>query len=161
MDEERLRATLRGKSILVTGGTGSFGHQIVRELLQFEPAAIHICSRDEKKQLDMAHAYSDCENLFFSICDVRDSERIHELMRGIDIVFHAAALKQVPNCEEAPYEAVKTNVVGAHNVRTAAMVNGVEAVISISTDKAVKAVNVMGMTKAVQERIMLQSQSLI
>lgn len=155
MNERLLSETLRDKNILVTGGTGSFGHQIVHELFRYSPASIHIYSRDEKKQFDMAHAYSEYDNLFFDIGDVRDADRTHDSMRGIDIVFHAAALKQVPNCEYAPFEAVKTNIIGANNIRNAAINNGVGIVVAISTDKAVKPVNVMGMTKAIQERIML------
>lgn len=155
MNEQVLSETLKNKNILITGGTGSFGHQIVRELFNYEPASINVFSRDEKKQYDMANAYPKRDNLFFNIGNVRDAERTHDSMRGIDIVFNAAALKQVPNCEYAPYEAVKTNIIGANNVREAAISNGVKIVVSISTDKAVKPVNVMGMTKAVQERIML------
>jgi UDP-glucose 4-epimerase len=145
----------KGKRVLVTGGTGSFGHQIVRDLLPFDPACIHIYSRDEKKQYDMAMSCGQSQKLRFYIGDVRDMERTRDAMRGIDIVFHAAALKQVPNCEYAPFEAVETNIVGANNVRRAAIEEGVQVVVSISTDKAVKPVNVMGMTKAIQERIML------
>lgn len=155
MTDEQLGATLEGKSILVTGGTGSFGHQIVRDLLRFSPACIHIYSRDEKKQYDMAMAHRQHKNLRFNIGDVRNLERTRDAMRGVDIVFNAAALKQVPNCEYAPFEAVETNIVGANNVRRAAIEAGVRTVVSISTDKAVKPVNVMGMTKAIQERIML------
>lgn len=155
MNTQVLAKTLKDKNILVTGGTGSFGHQIVRELFKYKPASINVYSRDEKKQYDMAHAYSEYDNLFFDIGDVRDADRTHDSMRAIDIVFNAAALKQAPNCEYAPYEAVKTNIIGANNVRKAAIDNGVEIVVSISTDKAVKPVNVMGMTKAIQERVML------
>ncbi len=146
---------LKNKHILITGGTGSFGHQIVRELLNYEPASINIYSRDEKKQFDMAHEHSDKKNLFFNIGNVRDAERLNDAMRGIDVVFNAAALKQVPNCEYAPFEAVQTNIIGAKNIREAAINNDVETVVSISTDKAVKPINVMGMTKAIQERIIL------
>jgi len=146
---------LKGKSILVTGGTGSFGHQIVKDLLPYEPAFVHIYSRDEKKQYDMSMSYRQTTKLRFNIGDVRDLERTREAMRGVDIVFNAAALKQVPNCEYAPFEAVQTNIIGANNVRRAAIEAGVQTVVSVSTDKAVKPVNVMGMTKAIQERIML------
>ncbi len=139
----------------MTGGTGSFGHQIIRELLALDAARIHVYSRDEKKQYDMAMSYRRHRNLLFNIGDVRDLERTRDAMRGVDIVFNAAALKQVPNCEYAPFEAVATNVIGANNVRRAAIEAGVSTVVSISTDKAVKPVNVMGMTKALQERIML------
>jgi UDP-glucose 4-epimerase len=155
MHEQKLYHFFKGKRILVTGGTGSFGHQIVRDLLPFEPAAIHVYSRDEKKQYEMAMSYKEYNRLRFNIGDVRNLERTRDAMRGIDIVFNAAALKQVPNCEFAPFEAVETNIVGANNVRRAAIENHVQAVISVSTDKAVKPVNVMGMTKAIQERIML------
>jgi len=155
MNETDIIKTFKAKRILVTGGTGSFGHQIVKELLHYEPESIHIYSRDEKKQYDMAMSYQGSKILKFNIGDVRDLGRTREAMRGIDIVFNAAALKQVPNCEYAPFEAVKTNIIGANNVRRAAIEAGVLAVVSISTDKAVKPVNVMGMTKAIQERIML------
>ena len=155
MHEREIKAALKGKNILVTGGTGSFGHQIVKDLLRFSPACINIYSRDEKKQYDMAISYRQYKNLRFNIGDVRDLERTRDAMRGIDIVFNAAALKQVPNCEYAPFEAVETNIIGANNVRRAAIEAGVQTVLSISTDKAVKPVNVMGMTKAIQERIML------
>lgn len=155
MNEQEFRAAFEGKRILVTGGTGSFGHQIMRDILPLGPACVHVYSRDEKKQYDMAMSYRQHKNLRFNIGDVRDLERTRDAMRGIDIVFNAAALKQVPNCEYAPFEAVATNIVGANNVRRAAIEAGVETVVSISTDKAVKPVNVMGMTKAIQERIIL------
>jgi UDP-N-acetylglucosamine 4,6-dehydratase len=155
MNRRELKDTFKGKNILVTGGTGSFGHQIVRELLSFDAALIHIYSRDEKKQYDMAMSYRQHKNLQFNIGDVRDLERTRDAMRGVDIVFNAAALKQVPSCEFAPFEAVETNIIGSNNVRRAAIEAGAKTVISISTDKAVKPVNVMGMTKAIQERIML------
>ncbi len=155
MNRRELTGTFKGKTVLVTGGTGSFGHQIIRELLALDAARIHVYSRDEKKQYDMAMSYRRHRNLLFNIGDVRDLERTRDAMRGVDIVFNAAALKQVPNCEYAPFEAVETNVIGANNVRRAAIEAGVSTVVSISTDKAVKPVNVMGMTKALQERIML------
>jgi UDP-N-acetylglucosamine 4,6-dehydratase/5-epimerase len=155
MNQQDVADTLKGKNILVTGGTGSFGNQIIKDLLPFDPACIHIYSRDEKKQYDMEMSYRQTTKLRFNIGDVRNLERTREAMRGIDIVFNAAALKQVPNCEYAPFEAVQTNIIGANNVRRAAIEAGVQTVVSISTDKAVKPVNVMGMTKAIQERIML------
>jgi len=155
MNPLKFATAFKGKKILVTGGTGSFGHQIAKDLLRFDPAAIHIYSRDEKKQFDMALSYRQYKNLRFNIGDVRNLERTRDAMRGIDIVFNAAALKQVPNCEFAPIEAVETNIIGANNVRRAAIEAGVQTVVSISTDKAVKPVNVMGMTKAIQERVML------
>lgn len=153
--KNRISDALKGKQVLVTGGTGSFGHEIVRELAQHAPKSIAIYSRDEKKQYEMQHAYAQECRLRFFLGDVRDLERTREVLRGVDIVFHAAALKQVPNCEFAPFEAVRTNVVGAENLRRAAIEAGVQTVVAISTDKAVKPVNVMGMSKAIQERIML------
>lgn len=155
MNDREIGDAITDKNILITGGTGSFGHQILRDLVRFNPATIHIYSRDEKKQYEMALSYRQHKNLRFIIGDVRNLERTRDAMRGIDIVFHAAALKQVPNCEYAPFEAVETNIIGANNVRRAAIEAGVQIVVSISTDKAVKPVNVMGMTKAIQERIML------
>ncbi|MEM6330295.1 MAG: SDR family NAD(P)-dependent oxidoreductase [Planctomycetota bacterium] len=155
MDRSLVAGTLRGKTILVTGGTGSFGHQIVKSLLEYAPASIRVYSRDEKKQHDMKQAYAEHANLRFLLGDVRDYGRTCEVTRGADIVFHAAAMKQVPSSEEGPWEAVKTNVVGAENVRRAAIENRVATVVAISTDKAVKPVNVMGMTKSLQERLIL------
>jgi UDP-glucose 4-epimerase len=146
------------KVILITGGTGSFGNQILKHLLKENPSEIRIFSRDEKKQFDMKQKYYD-ERIKFLIGDVRDFNRVLEVTKGVDIVFHAAALKQVPNCEFNPMETVKTNIIGADNVRRASIIDGVQVVVSISTDKAVKPVNVMGMTKAIQERIMINSNS--
>jgi len=151
-----MEENMKGKSILITGGTGSFGHQIISQLVGFDPSRIAIFSRDEMKQYDMQNEFEKYRDLLeFIIGDVRDYVRVHEAMKGIGIVYHAAALKQVPNCEMHPFEAVKTNVLGAENVRRAAIENGVEVVVTVSTDKAVKPINVMGMTKAIQERIML------
>lgn len=146
---------LAGKKVLITGGTGSFGNQILKSLLEFNPEQIVIYSRDEKKQYDMGDQYVGEPRLHFIIGDVRDYDRLAEALRGIDIVFHAAALKQVPNCEKFPIEAVRTNVIGAENLRRAAIANGVDIVVVLSTDKAVKPVNVMGMTKALGEKIIL------
>lgn len=155
-----IKEYVKGKSILVTGGTGSFGHQIVSQLAEFQPSRISVFSRDEQKQHDMAHEFEKYSRLLeFIVGNVRDYTRVHEVMKNINLVYHAAALKQVPNCESHPFEAVKTNVLGAENVRRAAIENRVEVVITISTDKAVKPVNVMGMTKAIQERIMLNPSS--
>ena len=148
---------LRGKRILITGGTGSFGHFMVRRLLKNEPAEIRIFSRDEKKQFDMRHEFTENPNVTFVIGDVRDARQLYKACGGIDIIFHAAALKQVPNCELFPTEAVKTNVLGAENMVSAAIENGVERVVAVSTDKAVKPVNVMGMTKAIQERLIISA----
>ena len=155
MDRARIEEAIGGKSILVTGGTGSFGNQIVTELLSYGCGSISVLSRDEKKQYDMQQRYEGRDSLRFYLGDVRDLERVREVVRGIDIVYHAAALKQVPNCEFAPFEAARTNILGAENVRRACIEAGVECVVAISTDKAVKPVNVMGMSKAIQERLML------
>ena len=155
-----IKEFLGGKSILVTGGTGSFGRQIVSQLVKFQPSRIVVFSRDEKKQQDMVNEFEDYSRfLEFFVGDVRDYDRLYEAMKSIDLVYHAAALKQVPNCESHPFEAVRTNVLGAENMRRAAIENEVTAVVTISTDKAVKPVNVMGMTKAIQERIMLNPGS--
>lgn len=166
---------LEGKRILVTGGTGSLGQTLVRRLLSGEmgkPAGITVFSRDEAKQhymrlefLNRETAtddviYENSQNLLkFRIGDVRDYAALLTAMREADIVFHAAALKQVPSCEYFPYEAVQTNIGGAQNVARAVRENdlSVEAVIGISTDKACKPINVMGMTKALQERILIEA----
>lgn len=150
------KATFKGKVILVTGGTGSFGNFVVRRLMEHEPKEIRVFSRDEKKQYDMRVFYRAYKNLTFVIGDVRNYESINEAMQGVDSVFHAAALKQVPTCEHFPMEAVRTNILGVNNVVQAALSSQVKTVVAISTDKAVKPVNVMGMTKALQERIVLE-----
>lgn len=149
---------LNNKNILITGGTGSFGHQMVKELMPYKPKTIRIFSRDEDKQHSMKMELEK-EPIFkkmeFIIGDVRDYDRIFTVTKDIDIVFHAAALKQVPTVESHPYEAVKTNIFGAYNVVKAAVARKVKNVIAVSTDKAVKPVNAMGMTKALQEKIIL------
>jgi UDP-glucose 4-epimerase len=144
-----------GKTILVTGGTGSFGHDFVKLALdQYEPARIIVFSRDEKKQYDMRLAYND-SRLAFVIGDVRDRHQVASAMRGVDYVFHAAALKQVPSCEFFPMEAVQTNVIGTHHVLEAAEQYGVEKLVVLSTDKAVYPINAMGQSKALMEKLML------
>jgi FlaA1/EpsC-like NDP-sugar epimerase len=155
---KEIKKCLKGKNVLITGGTGSFGRQIVAKMFEYELNNITIYSRDEKKHFDMRNDYSEHSDILdFVIGDVRDYNRVKDALRDIDIVYHAAALKQVPNCEFNPIEAVKTNVKGAENVKRASIENEVELMIGISTDKAVKPVNVMGMTKAIQERIILNS----
>src|ERR1019366_5730410 len=131
------------KTVLVTGGTGSFGNFVVRRLLQLGAREVRVLSRDEKKQYDMRVFYQQRPDLSFIIGDVRSTAQLDEAMSGAHIVFHAAALKQVPACEQHPMEAVRTNVLGANNLIEAAMRHRLEAFVMISTDKAVKPVNVM------------------
>jgi len=146
---------ITGKRVLVTGGTGSFGQFIVRRLLDYDVAEIRILSRDEKKHYDMRHHYAKESRIKFITGDIRDERRVRESMRGCQAVFQAAALKHVYNCEEHPYEAVLTNIIGTQNVTTTALDLGVERFVTLSTDKAVKPVNVMGMSKAIQERLVI------
>jgi len=148
---------LRNKIVLVTGGTGSFGNYIVNRLLKYDVKEIRILSRDEKKQYDMKINYKHNPKLKFFIGDIRDYVRVEAVMENVDIVYQAAALKHVAVCENSPFEAVKTNIVGVENVIRAALKFKVEKIICVSTDKAVKPVNVMGMTKAIQERLMLSA----
>jgi UDP-N-acetylglucosamine 4,6-dehydratase/5-epimerase len=147
---------LDNKRILITGGTGSFGNEVVTKLLSAcQPKEIVIFSRDEKKQFDMRNKLHAHQNLRFIIGDVRDKDSVGKVMRGIDYVFHAAALKQVPTCEFFPLEAVKTNILGASNVLDAAEENGVKKLVVLSTDKAVYPINAMGMTKALMEKLVM------
>lgn len=141
---------LQNSTILITGGTGSFGRRAAKHLMQQNPRQIRIYSRDEKKQWEMQRMYPGFR---YIIGDVRDSARIHEAMRGVDYVFHASALKQVPSCEQAPYEAYQTNTVGSFNACQAAKAAGVKVFVALSTDKAVKPINAMGMSKGMMERI--------
>lgn len=136
--------------MLITGGTGSFGHRVGSYLLKHNPASIRIYSRDEKKQWEMQRAFPMFD---YFIGDVRDRDRLRPALRGVDFVFHAAALKQVPACEIAPSEALKTNTIGSLNVCEEAIAAGVRCVVALSTDKAVKPINAMGMTKALMEKI--------
>lgn len=148
---------LTGATILITGGTGSFGNRVAVNMLKHKPAQVRIYSRDEKKQWEMQQVFPE---LKYIIGDVRDPERINEAMRGVDYVFHAAALKQVPSCEDYPFEAVKTNVVGSQNACNAARANGVKTFVALSTDKAVKPVNAMGISKAMMEKIVCSQNQL-
>jgi UDP-glucose 4-epimerase len=141
----------KNKVLLVTGGTGSFGNAVVKRFLNSEISEIRILSRDEKKQEDMRKAYNN-DKLRFYIGDVRDYNSIEGAFIGVDYVFHAAALKQVPSCEFYPIEAVKTNVLGSDNVITACVKNDIKKAIFLSTDKAAYPINAMGMTKAVMEK---------
>ena len=140
--------------LLITGGTGSFGNAILRRFLQSDIQEIRIFSRDEKKQDDMRKRY-DSPKLKFYIGDVRDSRSVSAAVRGVDYVFHAAALKQVPSCEFHPMEAVRTNVLGTENVLEAAVAAGVKRVVCLSTDKAVYPINAMGISKAMMEKVMV------
>lgn len=143
-----------GKTILVTGGTGSFGHQVAIDLIKEKPGKIVVFSRDEDKQNRMRYDLGKYASLFeFIIGDVRDQNSVERALRGVDIVFHAAALKQVPSCEYNVMEAVNTNILGAQNVFRAAIIHDIEKVVAISTDKATEPVNAMGMSKAMQERL--------
>lgn len=142
----------KNKTLLITGGTGSFGNAVLNYFVNSELKEIRIFSRDEKKQDDMRIAFKD-DKLNFVIGDVRDFESINKAMAGVDFVFHAAALKQVPSCEFYPLEAVKTNILGAENVLEAAARNNVKKVVVLSTDKAVYPINTMGMSKAMMEKM--------
>tara|TARA_B100000965_G_scaffold279188_1_gene237033 strand:- start:478 stop:1497 length:1020 start_codon:yes stop_codon:yes gene_type:complete len=146
----------KDKKLLITGGTGSFGNAVLKKFISSDFSELRIFSRDEKKQNDMRLEHLDDRVKFF-LGDVRDYESIHSAMEGVDFVFHAAALKQVPSCEFFPLEAVKTNIIGANNALTAAIKNDVKRVIVLSTDKAVYPINVMGMTKAMMEKIMISN----
>lgn len=141
-----------GQTLLITGGTGSFGNAALDRFLTTDVGEIRIFSRDEKKQDDMRHKYNN-SRLKFYIGDVRDYDSINSAMRGVDFVFSAAALKQVPSCEFYPIEAVKTNVLGTENTLKAAFQNGVKRVVVLSTDKAVHPINAMGMSKALMEKV--------
>lgn len=144
----------KNKNLLITGGTGSFGNAVLRRFLDSDIAEIRIFSRDEKKQDDMRKRYSH-PKLKFYIGDVRDLRSVAAAMRGVDFVFHAAALKQVPSCEFHPMEAVRTNVLGTENVLEAAIAAGVKRVVCLSTDKAVYPINAMGISKAMMEKVMV------
>ena len=152
-----LKMNLANTVLLITGGTGSFGNAVLRRFLTTDIAEIRILSRDEKKQDDMRHTYQElypqyAEKIKFYIGDVRDYNSILNAFRGVDYVFHAAALKQVPSCEFFPMEAVKTNIIGSDNVLSACVKNGVKKAVFLSTDKAAYPINAMGMTKAIMEK---------
>ncbi|MRS98705.1 NAD-dependent epimerase/dehydratase family protein [Ralstonia pickettii] len=144
----------KNQTLLITGGTGSFGNAVLRRFLDSDLREIRIFSRDEKKQDDMRKKYAD-PKLKFYIGDVRDRGSVDSAMRGVDYVFHAAALKQVPSCEFHPMQAVRTNVLGTENVLDAAIDAGVKRVVCLSTDKAVYPINAMGISKALMEKVMV------
>ena len=149
----------KNKTILITGGTGSFGGMVLKKILNSEVKQIKIFSRDEKKQDDIRKKINSSKVKFY-IGDVRDHEAINNSMQNVDLVFHAAALKQVPSCEFYPLEAVKTNVIGANNVMNAAIENNVSKVVVLSTDKAVYPINAMGLSKALMEKIAISKAPL-
>jgi UDP-N-acetylglucosamine 4,6-dehydratase len=150
---------LNGKVILVTGGTGSFGRTFTRTVLaRWKPRKLIVFSRDELKQSEMHREFAD-RNVRYFIGDVRDEDRLRRAMRGVDVVVHAAAMKQVPACEYNPFEAVKTNVLGAANIIEASIDAGVEKVLAISTDKAVNPVNLYGATKLCAEKLFVQGNA--
>ena len=149
-----------GKTLMITGGTGSFGNAVLNRFLKTDIGEIRVFSRDEKKQDDMRHEFQAkmpevAEKIKFYIGDVRDLSSVKNAMHGVDYIFHAAALKQVPSCEFFPMEAVKTNVIGTDNVLTAAIDEGVKTVICLSTDKAAYPVNAMGTSKAMMEKVIV------
>ena len=155
---EIIMSIFAGKTLMITGGTGSFGNAVLNRFLKTDIAEIRIFSRDEKKQDDMRHEYQAkmpevANKIKFFIGDVRNLQSCRNAMPGVDYIFHAAALKQVPSCEFFPMEAVKTNVIGTDNVLTAAIEAGVKSVICLSTDKAAYPINAMGITKAIEEKI--------
>lgn len=146
------------KTLMITGGTGSFGNAVLNRFLKTDIGEIRIFSRDEKKQDDMRHEFQTkmpdvADKIKFYIGDVRDLQSVKNAMHGVNYIFHAAALKQVPSCEFFPMEAVRTNVIGTDNVLTAAIDEGVESVICLSTDKAAYPINAMGITKAIEEKV--------
>jgi len=144
----------KNKTILISGGTGSFGNAVLRKFLDTDINEIRIFSRDEKKQDDMRKYYNNSK-LKFYLGDVRDSQSVMNVTRGVDFIFHAAALKQVPSCEFYPLEAVKTNILGTENILEAAIRCGVERVICLSTDKAVYPINAMGLSKSLMEKVLI------
>lgn len=154
------------KTLLITGGTGSFGHAVMNRFLASDIKEIRIFSRDEKKQDDMRHHLQEetpelSEKVKFYIGDVRDINSLNNAMHGVDYIFHAAALKQVPSCEFFPIEAVKTNILGTDNMLTAAIQNGVKKVICLSTDKAAYPINAMGISKAMMEKVFVAKSKTI
>jgi UDP-N-acetylglucosamine 4,6-dehydratase len=149
----------KNKTLLITGGTGSFGNAVLQRFIHSDLSEIRIFSRDEKKQEDMRIALKS-DKVKFYIGDVRDYDSVHDSLRGVDYVFHAAALKQVPSCEFYPMEAVRTNVLGAENVMRAAIANEVKRCVVLSTDKAVYPINAMGISKAMMEKLMVAKSRL-
>ena len=148
-----MEGIFKNKKILVTGGTGSIGQEILREILKYEPTVVRIIDVDETKQFELQQEYEDYDNIRFLLGDIRDKERLYRAIEDIDIVFHTAALKHVLACEYNPFEAVKTNVIGTQNLIDVCIDEEVEKVIFTSSDKAVNPTNVMGATKLLAERL--------
>ena len=156
----------KNKTLLITGGTGSFGNKVLNRFLETDIGEIRIFSRDEKKQDDMRHEFNnkmpkEAKKIKFCIGDVRDPESVKNTMHGVDYIFHAAALKQVPSCEFFPIEALKTNILGTENVLSAAINEGVKTVICLSTDKAAYPVNAMGISKAMMEKVIVAKSRIV
>jgi len=150
----------KNKVLLITGGTGSFGNAVLKKFLDSDLKEIRIFSRDEKKQDDMRKKYNNSKIKFY-IGDVRDINSVDNVMQGVDFIFHAAALKQVPSCEFFPIEAVKTNILGTQNVLTSAVNHGIKKIICLSTDKAAYPINAMGMSKALMEKVIIAKSKTI
>ncbi|WP_440601710.1 SDR family NAD(P)-dependent oxidoreductase [Bacillus safensis] len=159
--ETTLKTFFRDKTILVTGGTGSIGWQIVNKLTSCSPKKVIVFSKDDSKQYMMKNEYTDHPEVVFALGDVRDASRVRQLVKGVDIIFHAAALKQVPTCEDNPFEAVQTNIIGGQHVIEAALEHEVSHVVNISTDKAVSPTNAMGATKLISEKLFFQANESI
>jgi len=155
--EKALERNFKNKKILVTGGTGFIGGEIVRNLLEYKPAVVRVFSNDEDNTFRLMQELGARSDVRFLIGDIRDKERVKLAMEGIDIVYHAAALKHVPLCEYNPFEAIKTNVLGTQNVIEAALANSVSKVVAISTDKAVNPINAMGATKLLAEKLIIDA----
>jgi UDP-N-acetylglucosamine 4,6-dehydratase len=160
MDAAPYSELIDGKVLLITGGTGSFGTKFAEHILdRYDPAAVRIFSRDELKQSEMQRRFADDHRLRYLIGDVRSRERLEMATHGVDLIIHAAALKQVPACEYNPFEAVQTNIIGAENVVSAALANEVPLTVALSTDKAVNPVNLYGATKLAAEKIITQANA--
>jgi UDP-glucose 4-epimerase len=155
-----MESAFKNKTLLITGGTGSFGNAVLDKFLYTDIGEIRVFSRDEKKQDDMRHLYKTGKIKFY-VGDIRDFGSINQAMIGVDFIFHAAALKQVPSCEFYPMEAVKTNILGAENVLQAAIQNEVSRLVVLSTDKAVYPINAMGLSKAMMEKLMVAKSRLL
>ncbi|WP_034680853.1 SDR family NAD(P)-dependent oxidoreductase [Caldalkalibacillus mannanilyticus] len=158
---KELAAFYCNKKIVVTGGTGSIGENIVRSLIQYHPRQIIVFNRDDSKQYLMQKKYLLEKKISYYLGDIRDYQSVENVTKGADIVFHAAALKQVPICEENPYEAIRTNIVGCQHIIQAAIKNNVDTVINVSTDKAVNPTNTMGATKLIAEKLFKNANNLL